>query len=241
MSKGLTDDPGEIFAVLLQFNGDVTRTASTLQLEDDTVRALATKHGWLAKIQSYTGPDAAGKEGRTINRAVNFLLAHRLRSLVDKVATNLGQDDDMLTQALVVTNAAGSRVDMKVLRDLADAGRIASEMTYRALGDSMDQTIADGKGDPKKKATATHLSVMEAMDRADCNPKVSVVELVHQDVKANEKAVRQSSPTRPGAPRIQFGPRGKPVAGHAVLDERVGPADVPKHELPTGAPEGSGG
>ncbi len=190
----ITTDPAEIFATLLQMGGDIPRTAAALLMDPVELKALDNKFNWQAKIKTYgAGADSSAKEQRTINRAVNFLLSHRLRKVIDGIVTDLASSPDKIAAFTTVVTKNGLQRDIKPLRELADSARIATEMTYRALGDSMDVTLSDTKADPKKTASELHMSVLKAMDLVDGSPSIGSVELIKQQVSQRERIAAAST------------------------------------------------
>jgi hypothetical protein len=205
----VTTDPAECFATLLQMGGNVARCAAALQMDEGQLQTMADTHGWGAKIKSYgAAADATEKEQRLVNRAINYLLAHRLRAAIDGIVTENLSTPAKTRKFITKTDRHGNEfVDTKPLRELTDAARIATEMSYRSLGDSMDQTVKDGQRDPRKAAADMHLSVTKAMQLVDENPNLNAVEIIkgqigyREAVVASERTGEKRPPDRlvPGA------------------------------------------
>lgn len=199
----ITLDPAEVFAVYLQQGGSVSRTALTLRLPDETVAGMVQQYGWDVKVKDYTGgadePTQADfqRGQRTLNRAINFIQAHRLRDLVDRVVRKLSTDQT-LEEFTTVSSKNGFRRDLKPLRDLAEAARVAQELSYRSLGDSMDVSVRDDS-DAAKEGKDLQLAVLSAMDAADRHPKTNSADLVRQDIKEREQRVKTARDALPDA------------------------------------------
>lgn len=184
-------DTIRIFETFVAFSGDVTRTAVACNVSPDTVHALAKAEGWHAKVKEWT----TLREGSTadvavqVNRAVNFVQAHRLRSLVDKVVTELSRlEPAELVSRLssVSTKGTGDNAvtreifSARALTDLVKAAESAHLMTQRALGDTAQERPENGE---TRKGSSIALLVQQAMSAAD-EVNVPSVELVRQNLKA---------------------------------------------------------
>lgn len=172
-------DPGEAFSLYALHGGNVERVALILGADVADVAGMASRWNWKVKVKDATGDSTDSTEAqRQLNRGVNFIQAHRLRSFVDSVIQELS-DSDAMRAATTIASANGSRRDFRVLRDVAEAARTAQELTYRALGDSLDAARNErAKGSEGSIA----LAAMAAMDAADAAPGVSSVELVRRSL-----------------------------------------------------------
>lgn len=173
-------DPGEAFALFALHNGNPDRVALILDVDPSEIRAMAKRWDWANKVTASTGEAAdSGAAQRELNRGVNFIQAHRLRSFVDLAIRELSDPEQLRAATTVVSNRGAERRDFRILRDIAEAARTAQELTYRALGDSMDTTRND-KVRPSDGSLA--LAAMSAMDAADAAPGVSSVDLVRRSL-----------------------------------------------------------
>jgi hypothetical protein len=80
------------FMLYAVFCGDVARTAHALAVDEDVVRALATTEGWDRKLKpiiDLKNSTRAGDVERAINRAINFVDAHRYRLFLGRVLREL--------------------------------------------------------------------------------------------------------------------------------------------------------
>lgn len=175
-------DPAEAFALFALHAGNVERVALILGVEVEVIEAMVVRWGWNKKVARTVGDSAdAPAAQREVNRGVCYIQAHRLRSLVDAVLVELS-DPEVFRDATTIVGVGGaSRRDFRVLRDIADAARTSHDLTYRALGDSVDVARNDRAG--RADGTAA-LDVMAAMDAADAAPSTSAVELVRRSLSA---------------------------------------------------------
>lgn len=179
-----------IFETFVAFSGDVMRTAVACNLPPETIHALATSEGWHAKVKEWT----TLREGSTadvavqVNRAVNFVQAHRLRSLVDKVVTELTKlEPSELVDKLSshTRDKSGLRIpgastfSARALTDLVKAAESAHLMTQRALGDTAQERPETGE---TRKGSSIALLVQQAMNAADATD-VNSVEVVRKNLK----------------------------------------------------------
>lgn len=199
MTPAITGDPAEVFAVYLQQGANAQRTALTLKIPVAEVEGLVRQHRWDVKVKEYTGGienptlEDFQRGQRGLNRAVNYIQAHRLRDLVDRVVQKLN-DPQTLEEYTTVRTKDGFRRDLKPIRELAEAARTAQELSYRALGDSMDVSVTDDQT-AAKDGKDLQLALIQAMDAADRNPKTSSTELVRASVRERERKVQVESKT----------------------------------------------
>lgn len=160
-------DVSQIFQTYLTFFGDADRTAIALNLDPVVVRDLARSENWSAKISEMDKlRDGDAKDFQIqLNRAVNYVQAHRLRSIFDRLITVLAEKsgEEMIT--LLSKSTRGSvEFSTRPLADLAKAVEACQAMTQRALGD----TAAERPEDPgNQRGSRMALLVMNAMDAAD--------------------------------------------------------------------------
>lgn len=192
----LSTDPVEIYSVYLQMGASAERTALTLRVPLAQVEALVKEHRWDLKARELA-PEAGEnptqldfqRGQRALNRSVNFVQAHRIRELVDRLLVKLLSNQDTLEEYTTVRTKDGFRRDIKPIRDLAEAAKAAQELTYRSLGDSMDVSVGDDR-QAAQSGKDLQLTIMAAMDAADRNPKTHSVELIREGVKEREKKIK---------------------------------------------------
>jgi hypothetical protein len=173
-------DVSKIFLAYTAFAGDPVRTAHAMELPMETVRDLAKEEGWDAKLKELNRASGDSREVSVqINRAVNFVQAHRTRSVLDKILNELVKmEGPELLSRLTVEGKNGSEVKLRPLTDLVKAIETAQLMTARALGDTADERPKEEHG-PGGSAIA--LQVLHAMNAAK-EIGVDSVEIVKQQI-----------------------------------------------------------
>jgi hypothetical protein len=161
-----TLDVAQIFQTYITFCGDVDRTAVALNLDAVTIEQLAQAENWKRKAEQWNGL----REGDPrdvqiqINRAVNYVQAHRLRALLDLVIADL-QDESKgkLIDRLTVNTKNGPEFKTRALTDLVKAAEACQLMTQRALGDTSEERPEE----QGSKGSNIALLVMKALSAAD--------------------------------------------------------------------------
>jgi hypothetical protein len=160
-------DVAQIFQTYIAFGGDVDKTSVALDLPAEDIRQLASAENWARKIDDWTKL----REGDPrdvqiqINRAVNYVQAHRARALLDKVISHLSEGDaERLVDRLTVNTKNGPEFKTRALTDLVKAMESCQLMTQRALGDTVGERPEEN-GNVKGSNVA--LLVMNAMNAAD--------------------------------------------------------------------------
>lgn len=175
-------DVSAVFQTYLTFFGDAERTAVAMGLDPQTVRDLAQAENWhkkVAELNSIRAGDSRDVQVQ-INRAINFVQAHRIRSVLDKIVSHFAaMEAQELVDKLTTTAKNGSETfSARALTDLVKALETTQLMTQRALGD----TVAERpEAEPERKGSSIALQVMEAMSAADSTGLDSVA-LVRQQL-----------------------------------------------------------
>jgi hypothetical protein len=163
-------DVSKIFLTYSAFGGDVQRTAYALEMPVETVRDFAVSEQWESKLAELTKAKGDSKEAQIqINRAINFVQATRLRSVLDKVLSQLtGKTGEELVELLTVVRSSesgsSSEIKMRPLTDLVKALESTQLMTARALGDTEAERPKDTG---EQKGSSIALKVLAAMNAAD--------------------------------------------------------------------------
>ncbi|HYG24464.1 MAG TPA: hypothetical protein VEH04_16925 [Verrucomicrobiae bacterium] len=186
-------DVAQIFQTYVAFNGDAGKTALTLDIDVETVRDLASAEHWTDKVREWNKLREGDPRNTQIqiNRAVNYVQAHRARALLDKVIQHLSQGDaEDLVDRLTVNTKFGPEFKTRALTDLVKAMEACQLMTQRALGDTAEErptSQEDGKG------SNVALLVMNAMNAAESSGLDSVA-LVRQQLA--QESVPQLPPAK---------------------------------------------
>lgn len=162
-------DVSTIFQTYLTFYGDVERTAVAMQIDAQTVRDLANAERWADKVSELNQLRAGDSRDVQvqINRAINFVQAHRIRSVLDKVVSHFSKmDAEGLVDTLTHVDKNGSSTfSARALTDLVKALETTQLMTQRALGD----TASEQGGGKEPKGSKVALLVMDAMNAAEAS------------------------------------------------------------------------
>lgn len=177
-------DRENCFLLFATFCGDVVKTAAAAGVPEAAVLKMCEEEGWhnkLAPILALKKSTRPGDIERGINRAINFVQAHKMRLFVQRVIHRLTGmvEAEFESYLFQETTTKGGEVTKKLttraLADLASALEKAQELTYRALND-----------------TAPERAKRKELDGDDC---VSAGDL-HAQISAGLAAVRASSTPR---------------------------------------------
>jgi len=167
-------DVSQMFLTYLAFQGDADKTAMALNTDVAIVRDIARSENWETKVRKL----ATIREGEShdlqiqINRAINYVQSHRLRSIVDMALLHLTKDGaEAMVEKLTVKGREGqTEFKIKAITDLVKAAESVQLMTQRALGDTA------GEREPQKErdGSTVALRVMDAMNAADVSGLDSV-------------------------------------------------------------------
>lgn len=169
-------DVENLFLLYATFCGDVARTAHAADLAPELVQGLAAEHGWDKKLKPIIDlkqSTTAGSVERAVNRALNFVQAHRMRLFLERVLKKMAGmsptdlDSFLFPQVLrgkVENQMVYQTLSTRALADLASALEKCHSMTYLALNDTATER-KERKEDGNDDATAveTHLRLAAAM------------------------------------------------------------------------------
>ena len=174
-------DVAQVFQTYVALNGDVAKTALVLELPRDTVQNLASIERWGDKIQEWNKlREGDAKEAQVqINRAINYVQAHRSRNLLDKVISHLSQGSaEDLIDRLTITTRNGPEFKTRALTDLVKAMEACQLMTQRALGD----VAAERPAEPTSQQSNLALLVLNAMNAAEKDTNLDSVAVVRKQL-----------------------------------------------------------
>ena len=163
-------DVSQVFQTFITFGGDVERTALAVGMQPVDVRNLAAQERWADKLSLWNEFQTGDKKDLQIqiNRAVNYVQAHRMRSIIDKIITELSAKDgkgliELLTEVHNGEKSSSEKFSARAITDLVKGAEACQLMTQRALGDSN----AAGSGENSTDGSSIAISVMRAMAAAD--------------------------------------------------------------------------
>lgn len=158
-------DIDQIFMLYTSFCGDVARTAHSAGLTVEKIQSLADQHDWPGKISSIvklTKGEKPGDVERAVNRAMNFVQAHRcrnflegmLRALIEQSKT-CGMLELLRTPRVDKTGKEiGAVYSTRPLADLTSALEKVHWMTYQALNDSPQERAKRAEKPAEESAQA---------------------------------------------------------------------------------------
>jgi hypothetical protein len=171
--KRINDE--ELFQLFAIYCGDVRRCALAANVDEATVQAKALEGAWKEKIALLVDLRTSAKPGdseRGINRAVNFVQAHRWRNHLQRVMNKLmSMSDDELNEMLIGITVDKSGVVRKQLNtrafaDLSSALEKCHALSYSALNDTATERRERGdEQEEHKTAAELHLGITQAMEQ----------------------------------------------------------------------------
>lgn len=188
-------DQVQAFQTYVAFNGDCNRTAVALGVAKSVVEAMRDEGSWEKHAEQWRTLQEGSSQDVSIlvNRAVNFVQAHRLRGLIDKVVGKLSElpPDELVNLLSTKTRTKDGKFvvtgfSARQLTDLTKAAEAAHLMTQRALGD----TVAE-RPQETRRGSSIALQVQQAMLAADC-VGVDSVGVVREQLKIAAPAPPES-------------------------------------------------
>lgn len=171
-------DRSQAFLVYASFCGDIERTAHALELTPVQVLRVVDEENWTARLKPILELKKSGKPGdleRAMNRALNFVQAHRMRLIVERAIKHFtGMDEQTFSEMM----ANGTRftkdgqpallkMSTRAIADLASALEKAHAMTYQALGDtSQERMRANAPAQAGDSYADMHAQIAQAMAKA---------------------------------------------------------------------------
>lgn len=169
-----------------QFTGDVERTAHALGVKPSQILDVATRFHWQEKLKPIIELKQSGKPGdleRGISRAMNFVQAHRLRIVLQRMLDKFySMPDEELFEACFTSqrdrdgNVVGKIVNTKPFCDLAAAMEKVQNMTYAALSDTATERAKreETKSEADSvSASQLHQIISESMSKASLLPALA--------------------------------------------------------------------
>jgi hypothetical protein len=165
----------DAFMLYATFCGDVERTAHALNVDFEEVKRRAEAGGWDKKLRGIIELKKSTKPGdieRAINRAINFVQAHKLRMFLERILQRICEvspdelDEYMTTRVTTNKGDIVSKVSTRPMADLAVAFEKCQAMTYMALGDSAGERKArESAPDSGSTGGELHAKIAAAMAR----------------------------------------------------------------------------
>lgn len=171
-------DRENAFLLYATFTGDVERTAHALGVRAKDVLLIATEENWNEKLKGIIDLKKSGRPGdieRAINRALNFVQAHRMRMIIERVVKKLtGLNEQELEDYLFAQSTIGKdgkeytykKLTTRALADLASAIEKCHAMSYAALNDTAQERVRRKDDVDEVAAGDMHVQIAKAMQEA---------------------------------------------------------------------------
>lgn len=168
-------DDEQLFQLFAIYCGDAQRCALAANVDIAVVLAKADAQGWKDKIKLLIDLKASARPGdseRGINRAVNFVQAHRWRNHLQRVMSRLiaMSDDELFDMLCSVTvdkqGNVAKKLNTRAFADMSAAIEKCHAMSYAALNDTVGERRERGdEPEQHKTAAEMHLNITRAMEQ----------------------------------------------------------------------------
>lgn len=176
-------DREQAFLLYAAFCGDVERTAHALGVSAVDVLRIADDEKWNDKLKGIIELKKSARPGdveRAVNRALNFVQAHRMRLFVERIIHKLtGLNPDELHEYLFQKDAMSVgrnkkdpgqpiivKLSTRAVADLASAMEKAQAMSYLALNDTAQERIKRKEAIEGNEAGGElHAKIADAMSK----------------------------------------------------------------------------
>jgi hypothetical protein len=165
-------DREQAFLLYATFCGDLEKTAHALNVRPVEVLRMVDEEGWNERLKAILELKKSGRPGdieRAINRALNFVMAHKFRLFLERVLFRLtGMNETEFEEHLLMSQtkegASFPKLSTRALADLASAMEKAQAMTYHALNDTAPERVKRKVAEDDSTAGGElHARIAEAM------------------------------------------------------------------------------
>jgi hypothetical protein len=201
-------DRENCFLLFATFCGDIVKTAAAAGIPEAAVLKMCEDEGWhnkLAPILALKKSTRPGDIERGINRAINFVQAHKMRLFVQRVLQRLiTMGDAELEEYLFYggekkDGTAVKKLSTRAIADLAVALEKSQSLTYQALNDSAPERAKrkelEDDGTVSSADLHAQISAGMAAIRASSTPRAQLLDA--QLAQANEIAKMAKKPESP--------------------------------------------
>lgn len=168
-------DDEQLFQLFAIYCGDAQRCALAANVDIAVVIAKADAQGWRDKIKLLIDLKTSARPGdseRGINRAVNFVQAHRWRNHLQRVMGRLMSmsDEEVFDMLCSVTvdkqGNVSKKLNTRAFADMSSAMEKCHAMSYAALNDTVGERKERGdEPEQHKSAAEMHLNITRAMEQ----------------------------------------------------------------------------
>lgn len=167
-------DREQAFLLFTTFCGDAERTAHALGVSPVAVLRMADAEGWTSKLANIMEQMRSAKPGdveRGVNRALNFVQAHKFRMFLERICKKMyGWTDEEMEESLnpETNSKTGStkKFTTRPMADLASALEKCHVLTYSALNDTAPERARRAGDMPGGASEDLHAQISAAMAKA---------------------------------------------------------------------------
>lgn len=196
-------DVENAFQVFAQLTGDYEKTAHALGIKPQVVVEMATELGWHDRLKSIFELKKSTKPGdveKAISRALNFVMAHRYRIILERIVNKLYlmTPEELVEEITAVSydkegNEVKRVLNTRALSDLAAAIEKVQQLTYVALVDTVtERARRQDNGDAEVSMGSIHQIISAAMN--DTSVSTRKEEFAAKLAKAQEEQRAKQAP-----------------------------------------------
>lgn len=200
-------DAEKAFQTYAQFGGDVVRTAHAMNVTSVKILRVAEQLKWHQKLEKILELRNSGKPGdveRGLSRAMNFVQAHRMRIVLERVLDRLyNMSTEELFQMACATKTTKDKdgnvtetqaLNTRPFADIAAALEKCHMMTYVALSDTIgERTKRVEEREDTISATQLHSIIAQAMSEA-APPNHPATQLLNEALAEGEANRKEAQP-----------------------------------------------
>ena len=197
-------DREQAFLVFATFCGDIERTAHALSVRPEVLLRMVDDEGWTARLAPLIELRRSSRPGdieRAINRALNFVQAHKFRLFVERVIARITQmspkefEDYLLSETVNKAGAITHKLSTRALADLASAMEKAHSLSYSALNDTAQERVRRKEDDEGTSAADLHVRLAKAMQDAKASETIRAKLFDAQLATAHALAAPKAAPS----------------------------------------------
>lgn len=196
-------DVAQVFLTYMSLVGCVEKVAAALDMDPAIVQGLADEFGWDVKLRRVSLMSKSGKPGdyeRAQNRALNFVQAHRLRLVLDKLIAAYSDLSplDAVMKCSSVDREGVPHASARFFADVAAAMEKVQALSYAALSDSIkERTERDAENESGGMTpNQLHAAVIAALNNGGVTDPQA---LIAEQVPPADSAQCERTPAEPAA------------------------------------------